>query len=438
MLGGVLLFGVYSGARQNFVYRAFAGIKDRVDGALTLVMEEAPTLTGSRPDWFLQYPYYPGDGVTVGLAHDNGKIMLAGFFEGGNQIRLIERDGTVIARWPVVFSDLFPDSSYMHEPPATDWNIDMHGTLMHPDGSVVFTFEHGGLVKLDRCGKVEWKIARETHHSVEVAESGGYWVPGSHFITDESAREYPPFQKPYYEDTILRVSADGEILGEKSVVEIFYENGLVPLLTATGQDSFGGTGFDQEILHLNKVGELGRELAADFPDFAAGDLILSVRELNLVMVVDPVEYRVKWWKVGPWVRQHDPEFEAGGKISVFNNNVYRTAFGSNNPFRRAPLTAPRVSNIIVIDPATNEYEIAYGGKEGQEMLSVVRGKQQSTEQGGWLITEHTSGRVFEVDANGDLVWEFVNRYDEDAVAEITEARLYADDYFTVSDWACPF
>ena len=53
-----------------------------------------------------------------------------------------------------------------------------------------------------------------------------------------------------------------------------------------------------------------------------------------------------------------------------------------------------------------------------------------------MVTEFEAGRVFEVDAEGSLVWEFINRFDEKTVAEVTEARLYEESYFTVTDWTC--
>ena len=59
-----------------------------------------------------------------------------------------------------------------------------------------------------------------------------------------------------------------------------------------------------------------------------------------------------------------------------------------------------------------------------------------TPDDGLLVTEFDGGRVFEANARGKIVWEYINRYDEDEVAEISEARLYSPDYFDVEDWAC--
>lgn len=70
------------------------------------------------------------------------------------------------------------------------------------------------------------------------------------------------------------------------------------------------------------------------------------------------------------------------------------------------------------------------------MLSVVRGKLELTENDGLLVTEFEGGRAFETDATGHIIWEYMNRYDSDEVAEITEARLYEANYFSVPDWSC--
>ena len=96
-----------------------------------------------------------------------------------------------------------------------------------------------------------------------------------------------------------------------------------------------------------------------------------------------------------------------------------------------------MSNITKINPVTRRTEVVYGGREGQEFLTVVRGKHDPTPEGGFLVTEHEAGRVFEVDVQGRIVWEYINRYDAEQVLEMTEARLYPSSYFTVKDWSCP-
>jgi hypothetical protein len=81
--------------------------------------------------------------------------------------------------------------------------------------------------------------------------------------------------------------------------------------------------------------------------------------------------------------------------------------------------------------------VLYGGRPGQELLTVIRGKIQFTPRGGLLITEAQGGHVREVDAADRVVWEYVNRYSDEEVAELDEARLYPAAYFDVGDWSCP-
>lgn len=434
-LGLAFAIGLYSAHYDTALYKGVLRIKTTVEESWQLVTEEASTLTGTHPKHFLEPARRAGAGVTVNTAPDqDALVLIAGFFDDNNGVRLLRRDGTIVANWPVSFSKLFPDTRHTPEPPATDWNVDTHGTLILPDGSIVFNFEYSGLVKLDRCGSTLWTLPARTHHSIEIAEGGGYWVPGRYTLAADAATEYPPFEPPYEVDTIMRVSDAGEILEEFSVPGLFYDSGLAPLLTSTGYAFHPGTAWDNEIVHVNKIAELRSDIAADFPLFAAGDLLLSMRSYNLLAVADPNTRRIKWWKIGPWIRQHDPEFRAGGTIVVFNNNLYRNE--ESDGTRPPGIPGRRTSNIIEIDPVTGATEIIYGEGPGHDMVSAIRGKVELTPAGGLVITEFEGGRVLETDAAGATVWEYINRYSDKEVAEVTEARVYPADYFSVTDWAC--
>jgi hypothetical protein len=91
-----------------------------------------------------------------------------------------------------------------------------------------------------------------------------------------------------------------------------------------------------------------------------------------------------------------------------------------------------------IDPSSDEHRIIYGSVRDQEMLTIWRGKHEHTSNNGLLVTETEGGRVFETDATGRIIWEYINRYDSDEVAEISEARIYPETYFTfnVDEWPC--
>lgn len=438
------VLGMISTQKQNALFH-FA---NNIAGNIRLVINDLRNNAFREPIHFIQPSQYEGAGVTINNTDDKSLVFLSGFFDDDNALRLIERNGTPVAEWKIRFSELIQNQDELPYVPSSDWNIDLHGAHINPDGSVVFNLEYVTTVKLSRCGDVLWTLPGG-HHSVEKSERGGYWIPVRKTIGIEDGNKYPPltyFPPSFFEtgdnflyqdDRLVRVSEEGKVLQEKSITEIFFENGLETVLTSIGS-SYNGKNLKSELVHHNKIAELPAAIADRFPLFEAHDLVLSLRHYNLLMVVDPDDWKIKWHQIGPWVRQHDPEFAADGTIIVFNNNAYRTSLGELD--RQLP-DVNKDSNILAIDPVTNKVERLYGSEPGQQFLSVLRGKvdvlADTGEKGRFLITEFEGGRVFETGENNQVIWEYINRYDEQSVLEITEARRYAKEYFEVGDWSCP-
>lgn len=432
----VFLAGYVKGSPKS-VEAVVSDLLARPTAILTAAWQQT---AGTEPAHFLQPARQPGSGVTVNqVAPGNDLVLLTGFFDGNPGLRLLRRDGTVVAAWAAAFSELLPERQGAINVPETDWNIDLHGAYIEPDGSVVFNFEYQGTVKLDRCGRRLWALPERTHHSIEPAAGGGYWIGGLTVETDPNAAAYRPIVSPDRErgriedDLILRVDAGGKVLMRHSVFQILMDNGFEPLLSATGSSLADESLEDNELLHVNMIAELPAALAPAFPQFRAGDLVLSVRDYNLVFVVDPLTWKVKWHSTGPWLRQHAAKFLPDGTIGVFNNNAY--AYQSL-PDGVSDLSQPREAQIVSVDPRTGMSEVRYGSRPGQEMMSVFRGYHQPMDDGGFLITEPEAGRVLQVDAAGRTVWEYINRYDAGRVLEMTGARAFPVSYFKVADWTC--
>jgi hypothetical protein len=70
------------------------------------------------------------------------------------------------------------------------------------------------------------------------------------------------------------------------------------------------------------------------------------------------------------------------------------------------------------------------------MYTEARGKHQDLPNGNILITETRGGRILEVAEGGEIVWEYINRYDEGSVARMQDAIRYPPGYFDVTDWTC--
>jgi hypothetical protein len=171
-----------------------------------------------------------------------------------------------------------------------------------------------------------------------------------------------------------------------------------------------------DVTHLNDIELLSPEMAAAFPQFEAGDVMISLRNLNTVLVYDPKTKKIKWHQGGPFVWQHDPDFLASGKISIFDNRT------SND--MGAVLGGSR---ILELDPLSGSVNEIYA-PGASIFFTPILGKQQQLDNGNYLVTEGTQGRVFEIDRTGKLVWEFTNYWDEDEIVWIEEGTRYPREY----------
>jgi hypothetical protein len=383
---------------------------------------------GIAPTRFL----LPAEGEAAGVvvhvpgAPQPGLTLISGISDDGVVgLRLIDLDGTVRHRWPARFSAIWPDPQHVRgrRLPANDWRTEIHGAVLLPDGDVVFNFEGYGLQRLDPCGEVVWKLPYMTHHSVFMDDDRNLWVPGLRYHA-EPVSSLPGIVPPFLEDMILQVSPDGTILREISLLELFYANELEALLFANGQGTIDG-GSHKDLLHLNDIETLSMRDAAAFPLFEAGDIMASLRNLNLVMVIDSASEAVRWTQTGPWIRQHDPDFLPDGRIMVFDN--------------RRDESGEQIlggSRILAIDPATREVDVLYEGSDDAPFFSRIKGKHQFLANRHLLIAEAVRGRVFEVTMDGRIVWSYISPFDDDHISEISDAERYPQAYVSFADNGC--
>jgi hypothetical protein len=185
-----------------------------------------------------------------------------------------------------------------------------------------------------------------------------------------------------------------------------------------------------DVTHLNDVEELSAAMAAEYPLFAAGDLLVSLRYLNLVLVFDPDTMAIKWSAPGQFVEQHDPDFIGGGWISVYDNRTDWTVDGRRFGGSRLVAVQPRTGSSRQIYPRPD----APAGRE-RWFYSHQGGKAQLLADGHWLITEPSAGRVFEIDRSGCTVWEWAQQPDRGMVYEVLEGSRYPLTAAAVQEWS---
>jgi hypothetical protein len=393
--------------------------------SVQLVVDDFGMRTRTHPGEQLVRSRHQGSDVTrYDPEHTSpGSTLITSFYDNEVGIRLISENGDVINQWLMYYHEVWNGTDTFipeNDRPVDNWHVMSNGIAALPDGSVVFPL--GGLVKLDRCGAVVWKIPRRFHHSVEPSPSGDFWVPATRYIRGKSLHR--PIRTPYKLDTLARVSPQGEILDEIPVLDLLWNNEILPELFANNRHFSSNR--ERDVVHLNDIEEIPLEYLDAFPQFSAGDILVSLRQSNLVMVVDPTSRKVKWRKTGPWIQQHDADWQPDGTITVFDNRYDRSPYGG----------VLGGSNIISIDPKTDKARILYGENRDEHFYTSVQGDHQILPNGNILITESSAGRVFEVTPAGDIVWEYVNRYSETEVFRVRDATRYPPGYFEVSDWRC--
>jgi hypothetical protein len=404
-------------------------------------LKEQAELEATRPT-LVRPIKYSGSGITKHMPEKSlhGTTLMQGNFPSGVQAKIIDMDGNILRTWPLKIYEVWPELSHVpvDKRPASEFNYTTQGMLALPDGSLIITMNHLGLVKYDRCGNVMWKINGVAHHSVTQDKDGSLWLlikTNAADIPDEQRLPWLPkeflLEKGWkYSDELMHISADGEIIEKFSIMDAFMEG---PFEHHLRDSEFLKAGWVDPI-HVNAVTVVTQELAEKLEDEGVqeGDLLISIRQFHALAIVDRETGRIKWYKNGPWVFQHSPIILPDGNIIVFNNGTGTQGYSRNRI---------EGSNLIKLYPDTGATEIIFPTKEADAFYSDIMGTVQHISNGNLLVAESRSGRIFEVadtdeDGAKEVVWEYVDPYDETHASLIASALRYDDDYFTHNDWSC--
>lgn len=339
-----------------------------------------------------------GYSLAPGAVQQPGYILIAGLSDdqatSEHVVRMFDANGEEVHRWPIEYAELDPDI-----PPQ---NVMLHGMEVFEDGSVVVTFDAGNAIaRVDACGATMWSVRGGFHHSITRSGDGGIWAwEGEDMVRLDEDTGERTFSLNLRNDIVA--ANDGE------------QRAIFDIRTNEPQQAEGGLTYLADPFHPNDVEMLRPEIADAFPMFEAGDLMFSLRELNLVAVVDPDTGILRWWQHGPWLKQHDPDFEPDGTISVFDN-----ATGTDRSLIRR------------IDPNDGSMTVEFAGSDAVPFYTWRRGKHQYLPNGNVLLTDAEHGRVLEVDPEGRVVWTRDMAWDDISNLIITEARHVSETFFEV-------
>jgi hypothetical protein len=359
-----------------------------------------------------------------GVACDGFTLCLT---SDGPQATLHDMQGNVVHQWNMPAHLDWPTSPGVRVPMRNEF-IHWDNVHVFPNGDLLALCARNdgpygyALVKLDRDSHFIWAYSANVHHSFDVGADGRIYALTQRFDADPPPG-FPATLRRYIAEDLVVLSPDGNVLNTIPLYEAFRDTRYyIPFISHilqlsvhvgssskvedTKAPSPADTILTGDILHSNSVKVLPQALAAKFPQFKPGWVLLSFRTPSIIALVDPEEKRqVVWAVLGPWLAQHDAQFLEDGHLLLFDNN------GS-----------PYGARVLEYDPVSQAIPWAYTSEEIQPMRVSSRGACQRLSNGNTLIVVPELS-VFEVTANKETVWEL-------SVPNIVLARRYAPDSFS--------
>ncbi len=365
---------------------------------------------------------------------------------GGNAV-LIDMEGTIVKTWSIggMPVKMLPDGEIIgskstrgeQQRPAAP------GANRQPQAPYQDTIE---LVQLDWDGNEIWSfsdwdddgtgtmMSRQHHDFEREGNPVGYYAPGQEFVESGNTlvlahkNELVPeiSNKELEDDVIYEVDWNGNLTGfEWHASDHFQEFGFDQ--TAINE-IYRAPQFDKEKgffdwLHINSMSLLGENhWYSNTGDerFNPANIIISSRSASFIAIISHDTGAVVWQVgpdfssgtpgqnlrqlVGPHHAHMIPEGLPGeGNILVFDNGGQSGYGGSMS----APRYTRSYSRVVEFDPVTLEIVWQYGEQSGEEyFFSQDISSAQRLPNGNTLITEGRNGRIFEVTAEKEIVWEF--------------------------------
>ncbi|OZC90621.1 aryl sulfotransferase [Rhodococcus sp. 06-412-2C] len=298
---------------------------------------------------------------------------------GAGEVYLIDNGGEVVHTWhapypPGRHARLLPNGNLLYQ-----GKIDDHEPLFP-----IWGVYHGGVIaELEPDGTVLREVRHPRHHHDATLLANGNLI----LATVEALT---PEQSALVVGGTPGTEANGNIVYGDVIVEIDWNGTVVWRWSA-----FEKLPLDEFALHS----DFPREhwpMANTVNETADGDVIVGFRTASRVVRISRETSEVNWTLGAPHVaQQHYPHELPNGNILVFDNGTFRA--GENFPYSRA----------VELDPSTDTEVWTWQDNPPQNFYSPYMSSAQRLPNGNTLIAEGSFGRIFEVDPDGLVVWEYI-------------------------------
>lgn len=310
-------------------------------------------------------------------------------------VHLVDLQGRELHRWSVTRDEVMPGAARQSRTFFGMLESQVEGRHLFPNGDLLMVYEQqaagewgGPLIKLDKDSRLLWKADIKSHHALQVAGDRIYVLTQTFVPPSPPPGIVPSLDGlPYIDDNVTVLDADGRVLGSHSVLHALANTKDMRLGEMVPFNDRA------DPLHTNAIDVLTEATARSIPGAKPGNVLLSLKHLDMLAVMDLEQEKFVWSLRGSWRLQHDAKVLPNGHILLFDNE------GGLSKFSK--------SRALEIDPVTGGIVWSYSGTEAAPLASDIRGGVQRLANGDTLIGESTSGRIVEVTPEGEIVWEYV-------------------------------
>lgn len=384
----VFIGGMATASFKSFPYVLFQPLLAGIDLAVSTIFFDKNDL---EVRW--KIPLRDIKGVTINDGAPRLTLIGSAF---GDSVLLIDETGKTRHAWKKKYSEIWPDQKHLmtlHH--LDDRYFYFRDARLLEDGGIVTVMNTvgitpwgAGMLRLDRDSNVMWKNDLPFYNNFTIGYDGRVYGL-YHQVNRTGIDNLASLPPPLLEDTVGIVDREtGKLLDSVSIPAAFAASPFAAMLTHVGQDGSG------DYLHSNSVDVIARRIPG-IPWAVPGRIIVSLRNPGIMAVIDPASRSVVHAAFLPTRRQHCLHLDSNDTLLAFDNHGGGTVAGGG------------FTRLVALAPDSLALRWKYDGSATAPLASDEWGCLQETAQNTLMAVDAENGRVFDVDRQGNILWEYI-------------------------------